>query len=679
MAGAIRKPLLCSCAGTMQVDGKAIGEALGLGELPVYRQLCRADVSAYEAALADGEPLVVGCTQEAPLFGEIAEEAGIEELPGFTNIRERAGWCDGGPATAKMAALIAETAHEDRPARLKTIESDGLCLVYGTGQAAFDAARSLGSRLSVTLVLSDAEDVVLPPVMDVAVYRGKLAQASGSLGAFEVVIDDYAPMLPSSRAEPSFLMPRDGAKSNCSVIVDLSGGTPPFAGWQKRSGYLRADPRDPAAVARVLFEASDLSGTFEKPIYVSYDPDICAHSRSTIIGCSNCLDHCPAGAISSAGDIVVFDDGICGGCGSCASHCPTGAVSYDYPRRADLIARLQILIGTYRKAGGKRPVLLFHDESHGSEVVNLMARLGRGLPPHVLPLGLHSVDIPGHEAFASALAAGAERIVLLADPLKADEHAALEKEAALTNAILAGLGGDGAAGERVQLVVERDPSVVEDLLWELKSAPPIASASFEPVGSKREVARTALNLLRKAFPEAPEVIELPAQSPYGAIAIDTEGCTLCLACVSACPADALLDSPDRPEVRLVEAACVQCGLCARTCPEKVITLQPRLNFADSAMQPALLNYEEPFECISCGKPFASQSTIRRITERLAGSHWMFQSDEQARLIQMCDDCRITAQAHMENSPFAVGERPRIRTTEDYLSGELSADDFLVKD
>jgi ferredoxin len=678
MAGAAKKPLLCNCAGTMKVDGKAIGEALGLGELPVYRQLCRADVSAYEAALADGEPIIVGCTQESPLFSELAEEAGGEALPGFTNIRERAGWHDGGAATAKMAALLAEAAHEDRPAHLKTIESDGLCLVYGDGQVAFDAARTLASRLSVTLVLRDASDVVLPSVMDMAVYQGRLAQASGSLGAFDVVIDDYSPMLPSSRAEPAFLMPRDGAKSRCSIIVDLSGGTPPFLGWQKRSGYLRADPRDPAAVARTIFEASDLSGSFEKPIYVSYDPDICAHSRSTIVGCSKCIDHCPAGAITSAGDYVAIDDGICGGCGACASHCPTGAVSYSYPQRSDLIGRVQILLGTYLKAGGKRPVLLVHDESHGAEAINLMARLGRGLPPHVLPLGMYSAGIPGHDAFAAALAAGAERVVVLADPAKQDDHLALDKEVALTNHIVAGLGADGA-GDRVIMAVERDPSAVEDLLWGLEGAKPLASAVFEPVGSKRDVARTALGLLHKAFPGAPEAIELPDTAPYGRIEIDTQGCTLCLACVSACPANALLDSPDRPEVRFVETACVQCGLCAKTCPENVITLVPQLNFADAAMRPVTLNTEEPARCIICDKAFGSQATIRRISERLAGRHWMFQSEEQARLIQMCDDCRIEAQANMADNPFAAGERPRIRSTEDYLSGALSADDFLLKE
>jgi len=34
---------------------------------------------------------------------------------------------------------------------------------------------------------------------------------------------------------------------------------------------------------------------------------------------------------------------------------------------------------------------------------------------------------------------------------------------------------------------------------------------------------------------------------------------------------------------------------------------------------------------------------------------------------MCDTCRIEAQYHSENSPFQGGDRPRVVTTEDYLS------------
>jgi ferredoxin len=176
---------------------------------------------------------------------------------------------------------------------------------------------------------------------------------------------------------------------------------------------------------------------------------------------------------------------------------------------------------------------------------------------------------------------------------------------------------------------------------------------------------------------------LPAGAPYGGLKVDVEACTLCMACVSACPADALLDNPERPQLRFIEAACVQCGLCRNTCPETAIALDPRFDPA-APMQPIVVKEEAPFECIRCGKPFASPSTIRRITERLAGKHWMFETDARVQLIQMCDDCRLQAQAEMSaaDNPFAAHPRPRIRTTDDYLEADkegLTVEDFLKKD
>ena len=57
-------------------------------ESSTARQLCRAELDKFRAAAAGGEPLIVGCTQEAPLFSEAAEAADIS----YVNIRETAGW-----------------------------------------------------------------------------------------------------------------------------------------------------------------------------------------------------------------------------------------------------------------------------------------------------------------------------------------------------------------------------------------------------------------------------------------------------------------------------------------------------------------------------------------------------------------------------------------------------------
>ncbi|MEK7820210.1 MAG: 4Fe-4S ferredoxin, partial [Pseudomonadota bacterium] len=71
-------------------------------------QLCRAQLANAEAALKGGRPVLIACTQEAPLFLETRAEIADAGALSFVNIRERAGWSkDGAKAAPKIAALIA--------------------------------------------------------------------------------------------------------------------------------------------------------------------------------------------------------------------------------------------------------------------------------------------------------------------------------------------------------------------------------------------------------------------------------------------------------------------------------------------------------------------------------------------------------------------------------------------
>ena len=54
-------------------------------------------------------------------------------------------------------------------------------------------------------------------------------------------------------------------------------------------------------------------------------------------------------------------------------------------------------------------------------------------------------------------------------------------------------------------------------------------------------------------------------------------------------------------------------------------------------------------------------------DKLAGSHPMFASSEQARMIQMCDNCRVGVQFRHTDNPLQGGEKPRVRTSDDYFS------------
>ena len=663
-----RRVFVCNCEKTMDIDAKALARACGARDLNVHTNLCRTELGNFADAVKAGEPMLVCCTQEAPLFTEIAEDAGAADIARFANIRERAGWSeDGSNATAKMAALIAEAGLDITPAGTTTLASDGICLVYGKSSVAFDIARKLSGRLSVTLLLTEADDAIPPSVVDVPVFKGLIKAAAGHLGAFEIVVDGYAPAVPSSKTSLEFIMPRNGAASACSLIIDVSGNDPLFATAGRRDGYFHVDPASPLDIANAMFEASDLVGEFEKPLYVSYDADICAHSRSAKTGCTRCLDACPVSAISPDGDHVKIDPAICGGCGSCASVCPTGATSYALPGREDLIKRLQTLLPAYEAAGGKTPWLLVHDERHGSEMISMMSRFGRGLPANVIPFAVNETTQIGHDLMTTALALGAQGMLLLIDPARRDEIEGLAGQAELASAILAAMDYEAGAN-RIAIIDETDPDAVEAILWQRPEARPMTAHAFIASGDKRQVARTAAFLLNADAPSQQDVIALPDGAPYGRISINTDGCTMCLACVSACPMGAIRDNPDLPQVRFIEQDCVQCGLCRTTCPESVITLEARLNLTNEAMSPAVLNEEEPAECTRCGKPFGTKSSIERIVAQLAGKHSMFQSEHAQNLIRMCDDCRIIQQTeNMGSEPFASAPRPAVRTTADDLA------------
>lgn len=668
MASTERKLIVCNCEGTMPLDGKALGKALGKacglsGELSLNRHLCRAELGDFERALREGTPLVVACTQESPLFEETREAKGSEQAIRYVNIRERAGWSDEAKsATPKIAALLAEGAIELLGVKSLTLTSEGTLLIYGRDERALDAARQVKNRLDVTVLLTKPDDVLPPRIDEVPIFKGTIVGAKGHFGAFEIVVDDYAAAIPSSRAALAFDAPRNGAASRCELILDLTGNAPLFPAHAKRDGYYRPDVNNPAEVQKVLLELADMVGEFEKPRYIDFHADRCAHSRSRKTGCTRCLDVCPASAIQPDGDHVVVDPHLCGGCGGCASVCPTDAAVYQVPLREALFERLRVVLSTYLKAGGVKPVLLLHDTRHGEEMITALARFGRGLPARVIPFALNEISQIGVEFLAIAFAYGASQVLLLADPKRADDRTGLPGQLGLGETLMSGLGfGEG----RLRLIDAADPDAVEEALWTLDTPTAPKAGSFLPMGGKRSVTMLALRHLHTVAPQPVDLLPLATGAAFGRVAIKAEGCTLCLACVGACPTGALIDNPDKPQLSFLEDACVQCGICKNTCPENVITLEPRVNFTDAARNATVLKEEEPFNCVRCGKPFATRASIEKVTAKLAG-HSMFQDPARINRIKMCEDCRVIDEFEAGPAPFAGRERPKPRTTDDYL-------------
>lgn len=670
-----RKVLVCSCEKSMPNYGDSVARGCRDGEVETGNQFCAAELDRVRTFLSGSDAVTIGCTQQAPLFREFAEDLGFTGELAFANIRETAGWAQASAAAGpKAAALMAMAAEPAEPAMLVTLTSRGVILIYGFDETAIEAGRQLAGRLDVTVLLSRPDEVMPPRVWDFPVAKGTIRNARGHLGAFELMVDDFAAPAPSSRDRLRFEASRDGTVSHADIVLDLSGGTPLFPAHELRDGYIRVDPGDRVAVTEAIWKATDLVGEFDKPRFIDFSDALCAHSRSRITGCTRCLDLCPTGAITPAGDHVAIDAEVCAGCGNCAAVCPTGAAAYAVPAADALLRRLRTLLMAYRNAGGRDAVVLFHDTAHGEPLIDALARFGAGLPANVLPVAVNEITQLGIEVWTAPFAWGASAVSALAAAKPKHDLAGVAANVTIANLLTHSLGyGCEACG----LIEADDPDVLASALDQV--VPGHASqqpATFLPIGKKRQVLENTMAELHRAAPAPVDRVALPAGAPFGGLDVDVDGCTLCLSCVSACPTGALSDSQDKPALYFDESACVQCGLCAATCPEQVITLAPQIDFNAWSAPRRVVKEEEPYHCISCGKPFGTKSTVERIVARLEGQHWMFAGENARRIdvVRMCDDCRVQAVMNEGFDPHAAPARPAPRTTEDYLRERQASGD-----
>ncbi|MBL4645975.1 MAG: 4Fe-4S dicluster domain-containing protein, partial [Rhizobiales bacterium] len=472
--------LVCDCSGSMKLDLESLGVAAKATSIKACSELCGAQSEIAADALRSKDKTLIACTQEAMFFGDLAEELDAGERLYTFDIRDRAGWTSDGAAFAKQAALTADALLKHPGTPIKDVESHGVCLIIGPSELVIDAAKRLSDALAVTCLITDKPDYIRPhSSYDLAL--GTLSAAEGTFGNFSVVVEGYAPIKRTGRGESTFEAPRNGAKSTCDILLDLTGGTPLFPAPEKRNGYLRPDTGDLLAVERAIFDASQLTGTFEKPLHIRFSPDICAYSRAEQTGCNRCLSVCPTGAITPNGETVLIDDDICAGCGACAAVCPSGAASFDDPPVEHLFLRLRTMASAYRQAGGTAPRILFHDAEFGGELIKMSSRFGRGLPADVIPIDVYNVEGVGHAELMAALSVGFAEALVLMSP-KSDLTAP-EGQIELAQALLEGVGHKA---ELVRLLHATDPETLEDILHDAP-VEPLTHDPILPLGGRRDV------------------------------------------------------------------------------------------------------------------------------------------------------------------------------------------------
>ncbi len=258
---------------------------------------------------------------------------------------------------------------------------------------------------------------------------------------------------------------------------------------------------------------------------------------------------------------------------------------------------------------------------------NLIEDLQIELKENVLPLTIEGRKFLDETHFLTLFQESGAQIIFFSDAISKGEKEAIN----MLNEI---------SRRKYNKVMIFTPSSKEELEKAIKNVKFIENAHYtinEANRKKREIFSSRLSHL--VGEEDLGVLDLNENRyiHYGSIKIDENKCTLCMACVGVCNAEALKAFENEGELKFDASVCTDCGYCEVACPEKCIeVIYDKLELNPSYFGQKLMAKDEPFYCIMCGKPFAPKKSIEKIASTLLP---IFTDELKKKSIYCCPECK----------------------------------------
>ncbi len=630
---------LCNCHQTLPIDLQRL-------DLPTpYVQLASdpdTDLPAF-ATLASREHLdrvLIGCCATPTLFDDTFSAAGADAPKvHYVNLKEPCFWvhADAEPAHAKASRLLRaaiQTAAVAAEPAYQPLRAGGRLLIVT------DTPR--GQRLAERLRDVARPFFVVPAALPSfettpswRVYRGRVLTITGRLGDFQVTIEDVE--TPDT--------PHRELQADQVVIISQDGTGPGTA----RTGYHRLAAPDEDEIDQCAGRIRDLIGDFLKTVHVSYHPDICAGGKADQEACGLCIPACPYEAISRDGQNhlrMAVDHMACEGCGACVSACPTSALRFTEPSPHELYTRLAALLAPLPgDHDGERQVVLFHCGEQGRRVLEEAGRRPLPYPANVLPLEVPCLRYVSEANMLAAFRLGAAGVGLLG--CETCPHGERELLYQKFDFCRLTLDAFDLGTERLRLITADDGTEEAAVTALSHFAETLEAAPVQWDGQRlghtenRHVITEAIAAFIEQTGQEPGRRALPASQPLAYAEVQAAGCTLCRACVNACPVHAFKLEEATSSLQFKHLACVACGLCETVCPEQVITLRHEVVFERAALDYQTVVEDDMVSCTQCEKPYINRKALEAIETRVLSLESLLDtfSGQRRTLLRMCPDCR----------------------------------------